>query len=393
MLIRYKNGQQGVDSVAKIYTKEEHHIDKALIDKDAVRAIRRLTTNGHEAYIVGGAVRDIMLNKIPKDFDIATDASPRQVKKLFYHARVIGKRFKIVHLVYPDKILEVTTFRSLEEAEIGKSNVFGTIEEDAKRRDFTLNSLYYQPEKEQLLDFNEALKDIKKKKICSVVPLSYSFIEDPVRMIRAIKYSVTTGFKLAFSVSIAIKRNRRNLAGVSNSRLTEEVFKILSSGYSAKIFKKLDNFGLLVYILPCFSIYTNYPQVFESLNKLDIDISKLKADETETEVKKAEMFKALTEAIIVNTPGDFTPEERFKDIFQQMKVFISPITPPNLDLERAVFLYMKENEITIPKSKQPNKITKIKVIEKKKKKPIQYNKKNKKHKTNYPAKSISTDSK
>lgn len=388
MLIRYKNGQQGVDSVAKIYTKDEHHIDKNLIDKDAVRAIRRLTTNGHEAYIVGGAVRDIMLNKIPKDFDIATDASPRQVKKLFYHARLIGKRFKIVHLVYPDKILEVTTFRSLEEAEVGKSNIFGTIEEDAKRRDFTINSLYYQPEREQLLDFNDALKDIKNKRISSVVPLSYSFIEDPVRMIRAIKYSVTTGFKLRLSVKLSIKKNRRNLAGVSNSRLTEEVFKILSSGYSAKIFKKLDTYGLLVYILPCFSIYTNYPQVFESLRALDLNISKLKAGETETEVRKAEMFKALTEAIIVNTPGEFTPEERFKDIFQQMKVFISPITPPNLDLERAVFLYMKENGIQVPKSKQPNKIQKIKVSEKKRKKTFQYSKKSKKHKANYPAKPL-----
>jgi len=388
MLIRYKNGQQGVDSVAKIYTKDEHHIDKNLIDKDAVRAIRRLTTNGHEAYIVGGAVRDIMLNKIPKDFDIATDASPRQVKKLFYHARLIGKRFKIVHLVYPDKILEVTTFRSLEEAEVGKSNIFGTIEEDAKRRDFTINSLYYQPEREQLLDFNDALKDIKNKRISSVVPLSYSFVEDPVRMIRAIKYSVTTGFKLRLSVKLSIKKNRRNLAGVSNSRLTEEVFKILSSGYSAKIFKKLDTYGLLVYILPCFSIYTNYPQVFESLRALDLNISKLKAGETETEVRKAEMFKALTEAIIVNTPGEFTPEERFKDIFQQMKVFISPITPPNLDLERAVFLYMKENGIPVPKSKQPNKIQKIKVSEKKRKKTFQYSKKSKKHKANYPAKPL-----
>ena len=119
-----------------------------------------------------------------------------------------------------------------------------------------------------------------------------------------------------------------------------------------------------------------------------MNISNLKAGETETEVRRAEMFKALTEAIIVNTPGEFTPEERFKDIFQQMKVFISPITPPNLDLERAVYLYMKENGIKVPKNKQPNKMQKIKVAEKKKKRSFQYNRKIKKHKTNYPAKTL-----
>lgn len=352
MLIRYKKENDSLKPVAKIYTKQEHSIDVRKIDTDAVRSIMRLKQKGFNAYIVGGAVRDILLDRVPKDFDIATDASPRQVHKLFYQARVIGKRFKLVHLVFPDKIIEVSTFRGeSDEEEQDNNNVFGTIEEDAKRRDFSINSLYYDPIDETILDFNDSMDDFRHKRIRSVRPLSITFTEDPVRMIRALKYSVTTGFKMDFSLKMAIRKNNMLLAGVSNSRLTEEVFKILGSGCSEKIIRILDLYGLLVYIMPCLCVYTKFPQLYESLSRLDALVNQSHAKGgSENDVEKWQYFKYLTESLIAKPSEPMTPEEHFKDIFRQIKVFISPITPPNYELEMACENYMLENGYAVPKS-------------------------------------------
>ena len=350
MRIRYKKDSDGLRPVARIYTKEEHRIDSSLIDQDAVRAISRLKQNGFSAYIVGGAVRDILLGRVPKDFDIATSASPRQVHKLFYQARVIGKRFKLVHLVYGQKIIEVSTFRGESNTDDNTNNVFGTIETDAKRRDFTINSLYYDPIDETLVDFNNSMEDFKHKRIHSVLPLSSTFNEDPVRMIRALKYSVTTGFKMDFALKLAIRRDARLLAGISNSRLTEEVFKILTSGCSAKIIKILDEYSLLVYIMPCLCVYTKFPQLYESLSKLDAKINdSVSHGGTEPDIERWEAFQYLTENFIVKPQEAMTPDEHFKDVFRQVKVLIAPITPPNFELERAVTSYMKQNGYQIPR--------------------------------------------
>ena len=350
MRIRYKKDSDGLRPVARIYTKEEHRIDSSLIDQDAVRAISRLKQNGFSAYIVGGAVRDILLGRVPKDFDIATSASPRQVHKLFYQARVIGKRFKLVHLVYGQKIIEVSTFRGESNTDDNTNNVFGTIDTDAKRRDFTINSLYYDPIDETLVDFNNSMEDFKHKRIHSVLPLSSTFNEDPVRMIRALKYSVTTGFKMDFALKLAIRRDARLLAGISNSRLTEEVFKILTSGCSAKIIKILDEYSLLVYIMPCLCVYTKFPQLYESLSKLDAKINdSVSHGGTEPDIERWESFQYLTENFIVKPQEAMTPDEHFKDVFRQVKVLIAPITPPNFELERAVTSYMKQNGYQIPR--------------------------------------------
>ena len=140
-----------------------------------------------------------------------------------------GRRFRIVHLFFGSKIIEVTTFRSDEENfEDGRNNVYGSIEQDAKRRDFSINSLYYDPSNGQLLDFNDAMEDFRRRQIRSLIPLSYSFSEDPVRMIRALKYQATTGFALRRDVRHAIKRNASRIEDCSTSRLKDEVSKLLS---------------------------------------------------------------------------------------------------------------------------------------------------------------------
>lgn len=350
MLIRYKQDDQGNTlPIANIYTQTEHKIETRNIDRDALWVIKKLQGSGAEAYLVGGAVRDLMLGNIPKDFDIATSASPRQVQRLFYNARIIGRRFKLVHLIFRDKVLEVSTFRSGEEAEDGSNNVFGSIEQDAKRRDFSINSFYYDPSNGQLLDFNDAMEDMRKKRISSVIPLEESFTEDPVRMIRAVKYAVITGFSLRFKLRVALRKYAPELSRISSSRLTEELVKILSSGHAAEIFADLNRYKILPFMMPAFTIYCSYPQVRESIRGLDSRVQAAKTNNGE-EIEFAEMLKALVDPLIVFSDASMSPTNRFKETFRQIKVLISPMTPSNYDVELAAVRILSERGFRTPRN-------------------------------------------
>ncbi len=343
MFRRYKsNGNGRSVPVASIYTQEEHPIRNSQIDKDALWAIRKIQQSGGEAYIVGGALRDILLGRAPKDFDIATSLSPRQVQRLFWNARIIGRRFRIVHLFFGQKIIEVTTFRSDEENfEDGRNNVFGTIEQDAKRRDFSINSLYYNPANGQLLDFNDAMPDFRRRIIRSLIPLSYSFSEDPVRMIRALKYQATTGFRLKADVRRAIKKNAVNIQQCSTSRLTEEVSKILSSGSALPILLNLEKFGLVEYILPQVSVYLGYDAVQRSIAELDEAVKA--GRESGAPLQKEEIiYRFLKPMIVFPDSSSMSSDELFKEGFRQAKILLSPMTPPNYELERAIEMIMQD---------------------------------------------------
>ena len=349
MLIRYKNGKNGLDAVARVYSSEENNIDRSMVDRSAITVIKRLNDAGYESYLVGGAVRDMILGRRPKDFDIATAASPRQVHKLFYNSRIIGRRFRLVHITFGDQIIEVSTFRSIREHEGPTDNEFGTIEEDSSRRDFTINSLYYDPIKGNLIDFNNALNDFRDKKIVSLIPLNRTFVEDPVRMIRAVKYSVTTGFRIPFQLSMAIRHYAPLIAEVSTSRMTEEVNKILASGCSSQIFERLHQYKLLVYMLPAISVYAAFPQMFESLKTLDQQIEKAKEGNAR-QVTKAQMYLALVKCFITRNEDLVTGMEIFSDTLRQIKVLLSPITPPNYEIESAAALYMQSEGLKVPKN-------------------------------------------
>ena len=234
MLIRYGTNEKGKRvKIANIYTVEEHGITTGRIDSDALKIIKRLRHAGFNAYVVGGAVRDLLLDKKPKDFDIATDAHPRQIRKLFWNAKIIGRRFRLVHIHFDNKIIEVSTFRGLTPGD--EQNTFGTIEDDVKRRDFSFNALYYQPVEEQLIDYIGGFDDVRQARIRSLIPLDVTFKEDPVRLIRTVKYAATTGFALPGKIKKALKKYAPELERAAVSRLTEELMKILSSGNSVQI--------------------------------------------------------------------------------------------------------------------------------------------------------------
>lgn len=348
MLIRYKKGEDGSNiPVAHVYTAQEHPIKGTSIDKDALAVVKKLQEAGAEAYIVGGAVRDLLLNHIPKDFDIATSATPRQIQKLFWNARIIGKRFRLVHLIFRDKVFEVSTFRSGDE-----ESIYGTVEQDAKRRDFSLNSLYYNPVTGDLLDFNRAMDDIKKGRIRSVIPLTTSFIDDPVRMVRAVKYSVFTGFYLERDIKRSIRKNRYELTKVSNSRVTEEVFKVLYSGEAAPIMRQLNKHQLLVYLLPCIAVSANLEEIFNQLESLDEKVKKLIELNRNTRLDslRGEMLLHLVRPIILPIKQDeeVSVSELFKATYAQIKRLINPITPPNYDVEQATLLLLKGEGVNVP---------------------------------------------
>lgn len=249
MLIRYGTDSRGNPvKKAVIYTKSEHHISHKLIDSDAIFVVNKLKENGYEAFIVGGAVRDLIIGRHPKDFDIVTDATPTKIKKIFRNSRIIGKRFRLVHIYFGSKIFETSTFRSIIDGSVG--NAFGTMDEDVLRRDFSINALYYDPLKEQIIDYVNGVEDIKKGVIKPIIPLNRIFVEDSVRMIRAVKYSATTKCKLSYCLKKKIRQSAHFLTPVSPSRLTEEFLKILNSACAYDIVSLSLDCHIYEYIQP-----------------------------------------------------------------------------------------------------------------------------------------------
>ena len=391
MFIRYKTDEKGNNQpVAKVYTAKEHNIHNSQIDKDALWAIRRIQGAGEKAYLVGGAVRDMLLGRSPKDFDIATSASPRQIQRLFWNSRIIGRRFRIVHLFFGNnKILEVTTFRSDEEDfEDGNNNIFGTIEQDSRRRDFSMNALYYNPVDQHLLDFCGGIEDIKKGVIRSLIPLSYSFKEDPVRMVRAVKYKCTTGFRFKLDVAWALRRNASNLEGVSTSRMTDEVFKILNTGCSDMIFHELRKRKMLGHILPCLEVYIDFEKERESLRELDQKVQEAKKENKE--VSQAEMIYYLVRPVITLQGPGYEGEDNYKEAFRQIKVILAPMTPPNYEIERAVELIL-ENLGLKTKHRRKKDLKKTKPVPAKDKSAKKVHRKRKKPSNASETAAVSTD--
>jgi poly(A) polymerase len=249
-----------------IYESSEHSIRKADIDDDARKVVYRLQRAGFKAYIVGGGVRDILLGKKPKDFDISTDATPRQIKALFRNCRIIGRRFKLAHVFFAHgKILEVSTFRdsvALPEpsetedesaqsaAPIINDNLYGTEETDALRRDLTINGLFLDVSSMQIIDYVQGMQDLQHGIIRIIGDPDVRFAEDPVRMLRAVRHSARNGFHIEAGCWDSIMRNAYAIAQCSQVRVFDEIKKDVSSGCFLTILSLLGETGLLEFILP-----------------------------------------------------------------------------------------------------------------------------------------------
>jgi poly(A) polymerase len=243
--------------------------DEARIDIDALKVVRRLTRHGFEAYLVGGGVRDLLLGCRPKDFDVATDARPEQVRRLFRNSRIIGRRFRLVHVVFgSQKVIEVATFRRSPENGAGDSddgtdepvmirsdNLFGQAHEDAMRRDLTINALLYDVDRKQVLDFVGGVPDVRARVVRTIGDPRVRFVEDPVRMLRAIKFAARLDLGIEPEVYDAIVLCREAITSVARPRLLEEILKVLRCGASHRAFWLLWETGLLHVMLPELGTY------------------------------------------------------------------------------------------------------------------------------------------
>jgi len=234
-----------------------------LIDADAAKVVRRLARRGHKAYLVGGCVRDLLLDRTPKDFDVATSATPNEIKQLFRNCRIIGRRFRLAHIFFGRKIIETSTFRANPRARTGsnpgtedgellirRDNVFGNETEDARRRDFTINGLFYDVDTEEVIDHVGGLTDLEKRVVRTIGAPDIRFQEDPVRMLRAIKFAARLGFEIEDETLAALRRCSDDISKCAAPRVLEEVYRLLREGAARRSLQTLLRTGVAEVLSP-----------------------------------------------------------------------------------------------------------------------------------------------
>ena len=272
-----------------IISRADHPISRQHIDPDALKVLYRLRKFNHTAFLVGGGVRDLLLDRHPKDFDIATSAHPHEVKRTFRNCWIIGRRFRLAHVKFGQKTIEVATFRrqvpadapeptseaaSTEDAPsaprrpIRRDNTFGSPEEDAFRRDFTINALFYDIATFAIIDYVGGMDDLRNGLIRCIGDPTERFIEDPVRMLRAVAFAARLDFRLDMPVRDAIARHHAEILNAAPARLIEELYKILRSGVASRTFRGLSKNGLLRHIAPEIERGTS-AALWRSLDRLD----------------------------------------------------------------------------------------------------------------------------
>jgi poly(A) polymerase len=246
---------------AKIISASQHNISEKQINKNVLKILRYLNDAGFEAYLVGGGVRDLLLKRHPKDFDVATNALPHQIKKLFYNCRLIGRRFRLAHIHFGRDIIEVATLRASHEGAqhheahshegmVIRDNVYGSIDQDAKRRDFTVNALYYSIKDCSLIDFFHGFTDLQHKKLDVIGDPETRYREDPVRMLRAARIAGKLDLTVTTRTKEPILKLNDLLQKIPPARLFDETIKLFHTGASSKIFPLLSQYGLFAQLFP-----------------------------------------------------------------------------------------------------------------------------------------------
>ncbi|GAB7262263.1 polynucleotide adenylyltransferase PcnB [Dickeya ananatis] len=254
-----------------VIPRDQHAISRSDISENALKVLYRLSKAGYEAYLVGGGVRDLLLGKKPKDFDITTNATPEQVRKLFRNCRLVGRRFRLAHVMFGPEVIEVATFRGHHElhqeqetknaAQQGhngmllRDNIFGTIEEDAQRRDFTINSLYYSIADFTVRDYTNGLNDLRQGLIRLIGDPETRYREDPVRMLRAVRFAAKLGMRISAETAEPIPRLASLLHDIPPARLFEESLKLLQAGHGYPTYQLLCEYQLFQPLFPLISRY------------------------------------------------------------------------------------------------------------------------------------------
>jgi poly(A) polymerase len=301
--VRGRKSRGVAGSGLRVIPFAEHRIAASRLSPCALKTAQTLQQAGFAAFIVGGAVRDLILGKEPKDFDVATDAEPEEVRALFRRSRIIGRRFRIVHVMCGQETVEVSTFRALQGGEeegerhtdesgrILRDNVFGTQEEDAMRRDFTINALYYEPSKQEIWDYHHGYADLKAGVLKVIGDPVQRYREDPVRMLRAVRLAAKLGFRLDEAARRPIRELAPLLEQVPASRLFDEMLKLLLSGHAVQSIHQLRKEGLHHGLLPLLDVILEQPLgerfVMLALTKTDQRI------EEDKPVSPAFLFAAL----------------------------------------------------------------------------------------------------
>ena len=300
MIKRFIRRVLGLSAHATQRVSREHHVlRRAALSHGALKVCDVLRDAGHSACVVGGAVRDLLLDIEPKDFDVATDARPEQIKPLFRRALLIGRRFRLVHVMMGQETVEVSTFRSAdagtadkdEHGRVLRDNVFGSQEEDARRRDFTVNALYFDPATEEIIDYHGGLADLRRHVLRMIGDPETRFREDPVRMLRAVRLAAKLGLTIEPGTRAPIRRLAPLIEHVPPARVFDEMLKLLLSGHASACVRQLREEGLSKGVLPLLDVILEQP-----LGERFVTLALAQTDErvrTERPVSPAFLFAAL----------------------------------------------------------------------------------------------------
>lgn len=245
------------DSEAVVLSRGDHSVSRRMIPENVLKVLYRLHRSGYRSYLCGGSVRDLLMGRPPKDFDIATDAHPGDIRRLFRNSRIIGRRFRLVHILFQDRIVEVSTFRKdphsrgpEDDLLVTDDNTFGTPSEDAKRRDFTINGLFYNISDFTIIDYVGGLRDLDQRLVRVIGDPDVRFREDPVRMMRAVEFASRLDFTIEEDTYRAIIEHRLEIVKASPARVAEEILELLRRGWSLGAFRLLSETHLLEPLLP-----------------------------------------------------------------------------------------------------------------------------------------------
>ena len=340
-----------------VYKRPEHCISRKNIDPDALKVLYRLSALGYTAYLVGGGVRDLLMGREPKDFDVGTSAKPNEVKRAFRNCFLIGRRFRLAHVRFGEKVIETATFRQnsqtvgeiIEHAAEGplEDNTFGTPETDAFRRDFTINGLFYNIKDFSVIDWVGGMKDIEKKIVRAIGDPEIRFQEDPVRMMRAVKFASRLGFKIERKTMAAMKRYHACILSASVPRVCEEVFRLFPYGHSAEAFELMYETGMLGDLLPTLAKFIDRDGgrrsvTFKYLKVLD-DYERMMAK------KGFEVSNGLRAAVLMT--GLFRAEKKDGAGRKIMQAMIDAIKIPKATYFTAVLLMESAKRLSVSPTK------------------------------------------